>query len=174
LSVPTSTFSPQRRRLVASVGGVAVCAAWAEVAGARNSAAAAAKLRIVRAAPAEPLTYDLRALEALGLSSIATAVPWDAQPRHWEGVSLKRLLVHAQAQGRPTLVKALNDYSARLPWSDMEQYDPILAWRRDGQPIAVRDKGPLLVIYPFQRFPQIEGHVHTGRSVWHVTEIVVE
>jgi hypothetical protein len=174
LSVPTSTFSPQRRRLVAGIGGVAACAAWAEVARAHIPAAPAAKLRVVRRAPAEPLTYDLRALEALGLSTIATAVPWDSQPRHWEGVSLKRLLVQAQAQGRPVLVKALNDYSAKLPWSDMDQYDPILAWRRDGQPIAVRDKGPLLVIYPFKRFPQLEGHVYTGRSVWHVTEIVVE
>jgi hypothetical protein len=159
---------------MASVGALAVCAAWAEVARAHIPAAPAAKLRIVRPAPAEPLTYDLRALEALGLSTIATAVPWDSQPRYWEGVSLNRLLVQAQAQGRPVLVKALNDYSAKLPWSDMEQYDPILAWRRDGQPIAVRDKGPLLVIYPFKRFPQLEGHVYTGRSVWHVTEIVVE
>lgn len=171
MSVPTSSSSPPRRRFVVQLCTLA--AGLATAAHARSPSDVPA-LRIVRPAPAALLTLDLRALEALGLVSITTAVPWDAQPRHWEGVSLKRLLEHAKAGGRPVNIKALNDYAARLPWSDMEQYDPILAWRRDGQPIAVRDKGPLLVIYPFARFPRLEGHVYTGRSVWHVSEIVVE
>jgi hypothetical protein len=171
LSVPTPFSSPPRRRFVVRLGALA--AGLATAAHARSPSNAPA-LRIVRPAPAALLTLDLRALEALGLVSITTAVPWDAQPRYWEGVSLKRLLEHAQAGGRPVNIKALNDYAARLPWSDMEQFDPILAWRRDGQTIAVRDKGPLLVIYPFARFPHLEGHVYTGRSVWHVAEIVVE
>ena len=57
------------------------------------------------------------------------------QPRVWEGVRLKRLLSTHQVAGRPLRVKALNDYVAVIPWADIEQFDPLLAWHRDGRPI---------------------------------------
>ena len=76
--------------------------------------------------------------------------------------------------GHPLLVKALNDYAAHIPWSDLERYDPLLAWLRDGQPIPIRAKGPLIVIYPFTDRPELRGDIYNGRSVWHVSEIVFE
>ena len=167
----------RRRLLLSGVAGLVASAAallqgWPAAAHAEDQRGF--QLRIVLPPPADALSYDRSRLEALGMAGLTTAVPWDSQPRHWEGVSLRRLMTAAHAAGRPLLVKALNDYAAHIPWSDLEQYDPLLAWLRDGQPIPIRAKGPLLIIYPFTARPELRGDVYNGRSVWHVSEIVVE
>lgn len=133
-------------------------------------------LRLVRPTSTGPATqtFDAASLAALGASTLATHVPWDKEARTWEGVHLKRLLASVQVAGRPIRVKALNDYVAVIPWVDIEQFDPLLAWLRDGQPIPVRAKGPLLVVYPFSTHPELRRAEYTDRSVWHVSEIVVE
>lgn len=133
-------------------------------------------LKLVRPTNAGPTShvYDPPTLLALGASKLTTHVPWDREAHQWEGVRLKRLLAEHQVAGRPLRVKALNDYVALIPWLDIEQYDPLLAWYRDGQPIRVRDKGPLLVIYPFAAHPELKRAEYTDRSVWHVNEVVVE
>lgn len=133
-------------------------------------------LRLVRPTSTGPATqtFDAASLAALGPSTVATHVPWDKEARTWEGVHLKRLLASVQVAGRPIRVKALNDYVAVIPWGDIEQFDPLLAWLRDGQPIPVRAKGPLLVVYPFSAHPELRRAEYTDRSVWHVSEIVVE
>lgn len=180
-TAPTPRFAaadPGRRRLLlASVVGLAAPATalmhgWPTAAHAEKLQGF--RLRIVLPPPADALTFDRSQFEALGMAGLTTAVPWDAQPRHWEGVSLGRLMTVARGAGRPLLVKSLNDYAAHIPWSDLEQYDPLLAWLRDGQPIPIRAKGPLIVIYPFTARPELRGNVYNGRSVWHVSEIVVE
>jgi hypothetical protein len=180
-TAPTPRFAAldqaRRRYLLTHVAGLAVSAAataqgWPTAARAEDLHGF--RLRVVLPPPADVLSYGRSQLEALGVTGLTTAVPWDAQPRHWEGVSLRRLATAIHATGRPLLVKALNDYVSHIPWSDLEQYNPLLAWLRDGQPIPIRAKGPLVVIYPFTARPELRGDVYNGRSVWHVSEIVVE
>ncbi len=175
---PPSPIAPDpiRRGLLVS-GATGVVAGtlsmpWPVPAGATQQVALS--LRVVAPPPATAIAYDAHGLEALGVTGLTTAVPWDSQPRHWEGVTLRRLATAVRAAGHPLLVKALNDYAAHIPWSDLERYDPLLAWLRDGQPIPIRAKGPLIVIYPFTDRPELRGDIYNGRSVWHVSEIVVE
>jgi hypothetical protein len=143
---------------------------------AQPAASPSFSLKLVRPTNSGPTThdYDPASLAAVGTSQLATHVPWDAKPHVWEGVRLKRLLASQQIVGRSLRVKALNDYVALIPWSDLEQFDPLLAWLRDGQPIPVREKGALLVIYPFAAHSELKRAEYTYRSVWHVNEIVDE
>jgi hypothetical protein len=170
----TRGTSPLRRRLLACGAGLVA----ARTIGAQTPAPARPSwsLKIVRPTNSGPTAdvYDPASLGALGAAQLTTHVPWDNEPRTWEGVRLKRLMAAHQIAGRPLRVKALNDYVAVIPWSDIEQFDPLLAWSRDGKPIAVRDKGPLIVIYPFAGHPELKRAEYTDRSVWHVNEIVVE
>ena len=161
-----------RRRLLAC--GIAALSPRFVVA--QTAARLSFSLKIVRPTNAGPTThvYDPATLAALGTTQLSTHVPWDAEPHSWEGVRFKRLLGAHQISGRPLRVKALNDYVAVIPWSDIEQFDPLLAWHRDSRPIAVRDKGPLLVIYPFATHAELKRSEYTDRSVWHVNEIIVE
>lgn len=169
---PSAPPLPPRRRLLAC--GIAAVAP--RIGLAQPAPRLSFTLKIVRPTNAGPTThvYDPATLAALGATQLNTHVPWDAESHSWEGVRFKRLLGAHQIAGRPLRIKALNDYVAVMPWSDVEQFDPLLAWHRDGRPIAVRDKGPLLVIYPFSAHAELKRAEYTDRSVWHVNEIVVE
>jgi len=39
--------------------------------------------------------------------------------------------------------------------------------------MSLRDKGPIFVIYPFDKHPELLNEVVFSRSVWQVTEIKV-
>ena len=73
--------------------------------------------------------------------------------RHrWSGVPLSHIagLLGAGPDAEVQLI-ALNNYAVSVPMRDLRRYDPVLASRRDGKPLSVRDKGPLFVAYPPHR-----------------------
>ena len=61
---------------------------------------------------------------------------------------------------------ALNDYRADIPTDDLIRYGAMIASRLDDKLIAVRDKGPLLIIYPFDAQPELRSAIHYSRAVW--------
>ena len=79
----------------------------------------------------------------------------------------------AGAQGRTAVLIALNDYRVEMPLEDAERYDVLVARLLDGQPMAVRDKGPLFVIYPFDARAELRSAVYHARSAWQLRTIDV-
>lgn len=113
-------------------------------------------------------------LEALGVTTIETATPWHEGRPKFDGVLLSRLLAKVGATGKTLKVSALNDYAAELPVEDAERYGPILAFRQNGEALTIRSKGPLFVIYPFDRNPELRNEAIYTRSVWQVRRIEVK
>ena len=54
-----------------------------------------------------------------------------------------------EATGRRVSVVALNDYASEIPVEDFSKYKVILALKRNGEYMPVRDKGPLFIVYPY-------------------------
>lgn len=123
------------------------------------------------------LPCAMQALEKLPSREIVTSLPqalgMPGQSR-WRGVSLRHL-VELLGGNEPQQIEltALNDYAVRIPWSDLVQYDPILAYRRNNQPISIRDKGPLILIYPFDQNPRLHRQDYINRTIWQVHVISV-
>lgn len=117
--------------------------------------------------------FDRAALEALGMVSVVTNTPWYKEPVNFEGVPLAKLMAAVGAKGDRLSVVALNDYSAELPMEDVNKYNVILALKRNGEYMPVRDKGPLFVIYPFDSDPDLKNQKFYSRSVWQVARIEV-
>jgi hypothetical protein len=40
--------------------------------------------------------------------------------------------------------------------------------------MAVRDKGPLFIIYPYDSDPQLQNQTYYTRSAWQVAKLIVE
>ncbi|EJE50354.1 hypothetical protein PMI14_05097 [Acidovorax sp. CF316] len=120
---------------------------------------------------------DMQALERLSPREIATTLPQAlGMPgkSRWRGVSLRQLVEQLGGNEQHQIeLTALNDYSVRIPWSDLVEYDPILAYRRDQQPIGIRDKGPLILIYPFDRHPRLQKQDYVNRTIWQVNVLSV-
>ena len=43
----------------------------------------------------------------------------------------------------------------------------------DGKPLSVRDKGPLFLIYPFDKNPELYNEKYFSRSVWQIKKIEI-
>ena len=68
---------------------------------------------------------------------------------------------------------ALNDYTIEIPIAELRQYPVLLALDRDGQPLSVRHRGPIWLVYPWSDFPELDDRVHRQRSIWQLVELEV-
>lgn len=117
--------------------------------------------------------FDMAMLAALPQVSFDTRTPWYAQARRFTGPLLRDVLTAVGAQGTLIRLTALNDYKVDMPFEDAQRHDVIVARLLDDRPMAVRDKGPLFVIYPFDARPELRGSVYYSRSAWQLRTIDV-
>jgi hypothetical protein len=123
---------------------------------------------------AEGAQFDAAMLEKLPQASFSTRTPWFPEPRKFTGVRLRDLLAALGAGHRTSVsAEAINDYRATIPAEDWTEHDLLVAWRLDDVPMAVRDMGPLLIIYPFDAEPRLRSAVRYSRAVWQLRRIDV-
>jgi hypothetical protein len=118
--------------------------------------------------------FDRAMLEAIGMVTIETTGPWYEGTAKFEGVPFDKLMKRVGASGERVDVVALNDYSSEITMKDFANYNVILAIKRNGEYMPVRDKGPLFVIYPSDSNPELKNQTFYGRSVWQVSRLIVK
>jgi hypothetical protein len=121
----------------------------------------------------DELHLDRDQLMALSSRVIETKTPWTEGVGRFEGPLFRAVLEAAGAESEYVRVQALNEYEIEIPVGDLQEYDVILAIKRDGEPIAVRDLGPVIVLYPFDEHPELLNETIRHRSVWHVEAVHV-
>ncbi|MCE8017521.1 molybdopterin-dependent oxidoreductase [Halomonas sp. MCCC 1A17488] len=121
----------------------------------------------------EELHLDRAMLKSLPQGVIETSTPWTEGVGRFEGPLLRALLEAAGTRSDHVRIRALNEYESEVPVADFHAYDVILALERDGEPIAVRDLGPMFVLYPFDEHPELLNETIRHRSVWHVGSVHV-
>ena len=121
----------------------------------------------------ERANFDMPMLERLPQTSFSTHTPWYAQARKFTGPLLRDVLAAAGATGTVMRAVALNDYWVELPLDDAARHDVLIARLLDDKPMAVRDKGPLFMVYPFDAQPELRSPVYYSRSAWQLRTIEV-
>lgn len=118
--------------------------------------------------------FDMAMLAALPQHSFTTRTPWHEGPRKFTGPLLRDLLDAVGASGSTLQAVALNDYKVALPVADCRTYPVLLARLLDDRPMAVRDKGPLFIIYPFDSDAALRSERYYSRSAWQLRRLEVE
>lgn len=118
--------------------------------------------------------FSLDDIEAMGSSEIVTETPWHSGRVTFEGVPLVRLMDEISAAGETVFVLALNDYSTEIPISDFAKFQPILAFKADGEYMDVSNKGPLFIVYPYDDNPELQSELYYSRSAWQVRRMEIE
>jgi hypothetical protein len=169
----TNDGGMHRRQWLAAAGGcLASGAVWAQAADTAEkpvlwvSGAGAEGTAVQR-------TFSAAALAALPQAHIVTQTPWYDKARRFSGPSLSELLKATGVKGRVVRATALNDYSVEIPFSDAADHGVVVARLLDGQPMSVRDRGPLFVIYPFDDKPALRTPVFFGRCIWQLRRLEV-
>jgi hypothetical protein len=117
--------------------------------------------------------FDMSMLEQMPQHEIVAKTPWYAQPRKFSGPLLRDVLAAAGAQGSQVRALALNDYRVDIPFDDALRHDVIVARLLDDKPMAVRDKGPLFIMYPFDHKPELRNAVYFSRCAWQLRTLEV-
>ena len=118
--------------------------------------------------------FDIAMLEALGMKSFTTTTPWFSGAVTFEGVRMAALLDRIGATGTTLTARALNDYSTDIPVEDFRKYEVLLALKRDGAYMPVKDKGPLFIVYPYDSDPELKHQRFYSRSAWQVARMVLK
>lgn len=118
-------------------------------------------------------TFDMDMLRALPVQSFTTTTIWTAGAQEFTGVALSDLLKAVGAKGQTLRSVAINDYAVEIPASDAQDGGPIVAYALNGEPMSVRDKGPLWVVYPYDSASRYRTEVVYSRSIWQLTRIEI-
>ncbi|MER2604912.1 MAG: hypothetical protein ABTQ29_03700 [Siculibacillus sp.] len=121
----------------------------------------------------EKADFDLAMLEEMPSRVTETETPWTKGRPKFKGVLGSALLDKVGASGTTLHIVALNDYAVDVPIEDFRKWPVILATRKDGETMSVRDKGPIFVIYPFDLDRGLYNEKYFSRSAWQVRSIEV-
>lgn len=117
--------------------------------------------------------FDLARLDALPQTEVTTTTPWTDGSTVYSGVRISELLKAVGAQGSTISATALNDYSTTFNAAAVMQYPVIVATHSNGQPMRVRDKGPLWIIYPLSENPQLRKEEFHQTMVWQLKALTI-
>ncbi|HEX5737310.1 MAG TPA: hypothetical protein VFY22_02270 [Hydrogenophaga sp.] len=117
--------------------------------------------------------FDMKMIEALPQHSFTTGTPWYDRPVTFTGPLLADVLAAVGASGGTILASAINDYTITIPMSDVKAHKVIVARLLDGRPMAVREKGPLFVVYPFDSKAALRTSIYYERSIWQLKSLEV-
>lgn len=118
--------------------------------------------------------FDLEMLQAYDQSTIETTTIWTDGVQVFQGVSLAALLEDLGITEGTLKATAINDYAVEIPVEGVEPGGATVAYLQGGEPMSVREKGPLWIVFPYDSDPRFRTEVVYGQSIWQLDRIVVE
>ncbi|MGR3813241.1 MAG: molybdopterin-dependent oxidoreductase [Cognatishimia activa] len=122
---------------------------------------------------AETAQFDLEMLQALPSHSFVTSTIWTDGAQSFEGVELSVIADLVGFEGDTLSASAVNDYTIEIPIADAAPGRAMIAYMRNGNPMPLRDKGPLWIVYPFDSSSDFQSETIYSRSIWQLNRIAV-
>ena len=119
------------------------------------------------------IQFDMEMLQSLPSHSFVTSTIWTDGDQTFEGVELSVIAELVGFDGDTLSASAVNDYSIDIPATDAQPGRALIAYKRNGQPMSLRDKGPLWIVFPFDSSPDFQSETIYSRSIWQLNRIAV-
>ncbi len=117
---------------------------------------------------------DREALQKLPRASLETSTVVTDGTHRFTGFLMRDLLGKLGAEGDEVIASALNDYIVEIPMTDFTEFDVIVAYSMDGQPLHRNDKGPLWIVYPRDQHQALQDIRYDYRWVWQLSRLEVQ
>ena len=112
-------------------------------------------------------------LDRLPTASFSTTTLWTRGVQEFEGVWLSSLLQElGLSEGNVTL-QAINDYAVTEPIATFRQGGALVAYRRNGDIMQPRDKGPYWLVWNYDGDPEFRNEQIYALSIWQLDRITV-
>ncbi|MEZ8038364.1 hypothetical protein ACED25_02090 [Vibrio sp. 1F263] len=125
------------------------------------------------------VTYDytMDELTKIAPNQLSTPLPWRKEKRAYQGVYLEDLLKHHEPSLNIRCIEIVsaNGYKATFTQDSLANTHFFLAYQDEGQPIPIRQKGPVIVIRDLNNLnDQAMRNLSLAyHLVWFANEIVV-
>lgn len=127
-------------------------------------------LRIVSDDGSE-FSFDRGDLDALPQQEFRTSTIWTDGPQDFGGVRLADLMESIDETAERVILTAANGYQVERAASDLQLEGALLAYRRNGSPMSLRDKGPIWLVYDYDSDPAYRTEVTYANSIWQLDRI---
>jgi len=118
--------------------------------------------------------FDLAMLENFKPQSFTTRSPWTEGPTEFEGVLMTELLKYVGAGSTDVHAVALDDYWFDFDTRNFESVPVIVAYKKAGKYMRIRDQGPLWIMFPFDDYPETNNTISKNTCIWHLTDMEVK
>ncbi|WPZ35941.1 oxidoreductase [Thalassobaculum sp. OXR-137] len=118
--------------------------------------------------------FDRAQLEALDPGVIETSTPWTEGVQRFEGFPIKALLDAVGATGTSVRATAINDYAVTMPIDDLVGAGGFVAIRHNGEPMKIRERGPLWIIFPYDTDSRLTGDDFLNWSIWQLKSLEIQ
>jgi hypothetical protein len=124
----------------------------------------------------DTLKFDMATLESLGVVQYEVEDPFAKKKMVYSGVLLSQLLKVAGAAPDATTLTlwALDDYSTDMQIATANKWPVMIATQADGAYMPVDKSGPLISVFPFDDFPEIDHLTYDGQWLWSLARITVK
>jgi hypothetical protein len=120
--------------------------------------------------------FDREMLNNLPQRRIATTTRWTQGKQVFEGVGIQDLMNYVGAQGKNLKAVALDGYiTPIIALKDLKRYGVILATKKNGKTLKIRDKGPIWMMYPIDEHQELKNDVLIQyKLIWHLRTLIIE
>lgn len=119
-------------------------------------------------------SFDIDMLEAMPTEKFTTKNPWTEGATEFEGVRFNVLLESIGADVSNVSLYALDEYSVDIMGGKFNEVPIVVAYKRDGEYMSIRELGPLWLMYPFDDYPHLDTSLTRGHCVWQLIRIEVK
>jgi hypothetical protein len=128
-------------------------------------------LAVAGLADGAELQLSLDDLRQMGSIDLQTGTPWSEGVSTFTGVTGRRFVEALKATGTEVAADAINNYHIAIPFDVFASDELLIAFARDGQPMSVREKGPLWIIFPYDSDPLYHSDTYKAYSIWSLTRL---
>lgn len=117
--------------------------------------------------------YTEAMLKTLAQHTITTKTTWTPVSVS-TGPTLKNVMENVGAYGHKIKIYTLDDYEITVNLVNLYKYDAILAMKMNNVELPVDTFGPLWLMLPVSKYPELQTVKSDSKLVWQINKIVVE
>jgi hypothetical protein len=112
---------------------------------------------------------DTSILESIGTIKYSVEDPYENETVEYEGVLLESLFDQFGGEASTEVaITAIDDYVQTIPRADAEKWPIILALKVNGAYAPEDHRGPSMIVYPYDQFPELEPTQYDPFWIWQI------
>ena len=111
-------------------------------------------------------------LESLAQRIIKTSNDYVDGVAEFRGPSVQDVIsLIGRSSARQARMISTNRYEVEIELAELDRFGAILAMEMNGEPLTLRDKGPIWLMYPMDSYAELSDRGFNSRLVWQLEQI---